>query len=379
MSSERPPGFDGAPHPGGSTITPLINRQLNFDSEGDEGPLPTPEEQREFLLKWREEQAAKKGKKKVNEHADKEAQIRAKKKEADMLKLQAIKLRREELELEEKALRESLEEVEVARVSSERRRDKRPHDDEDESSDSESHPRKTRSRITLSDSDEEDDSHVRDRIRRMEKAMFGERKVSHEPIVSEEIEQYRPPLGGQFPKMNEFNGRGDPEDHCEKYESLMTGMGHCDIMLCRMFKTYLKGPATMWYRSQKPRSIHSYDQLKRRFLRHYSHLCRREKDTEALIHCRQRPNEELGDYLARFKEEAGMVTNLDKVKAAGFLAAGLDPVKGKKLRSSLYDIPPKSLNDIYVRGEAIRRKLESIGGYKESRRSEGSVRDDRMG
>ncbi|KAK1363227.1 hypothetical protein POM88_038788 [Heracleum sosnowskyi] len=160
--------------------------------------------------------------------------------------------------------------------------------------------------------------------------MFGERKVSHEPVVSKEIEQYRPPSGGQFPKMNEFNGKGDPEDHCEK-----------------------------------------------RFLRHYSHLCRREKDTEALIHCRQRPNEELGDYLARFKEEAGMVTNLDKVKAAGFLAARLDPVKDKKLRSSLYDIPPKSLNDIYVRGEAIRRKLESIGGYKESRKNESSIRDDR--
>lgn len=37
-----------------------------------------------------------------------------------------------------------------------------------------------------------------------------------------------------------------------------------------------------------------------------------------------------------------MVTNLDKVKAADFLTAGLDPIKGKKLQSSLFDIPPKS-------------------------------------
>ena len=81
-------------------------------------------------------------------------------------------------------------------------------------------------------------------------------------------------------------------------------------------------------------------------MRHYSHLCRRERDTEALIHYRQRPNEELGDYLARFKEEAGMVTNLDKVKAAGFLTAGLDPMEGKKLRSSLYDVPPNSPNAV---------------------------------
>ncbi|XP_074360790.1 uncharacterized protein LOC141701043 [Apium graveolens] len=154
-------------------------------------------------------------------------------------------------------------------------------------------------------------------------------------------------------------------------------MGHNDIMLCKMFKTYLKGSASMWYKSMKPRSIGSYEQLKRKFLKYYSHLCRKAKDTEALVHCRQRANEELGDYLARFKEEAGMVTNLDKIKAMGFLTAGLDPYKGKKLRSSLYGFPPKSLNDIYVRGENIRRKMESIGGYKDSRRDDRSKRADR--
>ncbi|XP_074383635.1 uncharacterized protein LOC141725117 [Apium graveolens] len=177
--------------------------------------------------------------------------------------------------------------------------------------------------------------------------------------------------------MSEFNGKGDHEDHCEKYELLMIGMGHNDIMLCKMFKTYLKGSALMWYKSLKPRSIGSYEKLKRKFLKYYSHLCRKAKDTEALVHCRQRANEELEDSLARFKEEAVMVTNLDKIKAMGFLTVGLDPYKGKKLRSSLYDFPPKSLNDIYVRGENIRRKMESIGGYKDSRRDDRSKRADR--
>ncbi|XP_074377371.1 uncharacterized protein LOC141718896 [Apium graveolens] len=130
--------------------------------------------------------------------------------------------------------------------------------------------------------------------------------------------------------MSEFNGKGDPDDHCEKYELLMVGMGHNDIMLCKMFKTYLKGSASMWYKSLKPRSIGSYEQLKRMFLKYYSHLCRKAKDTEALVHCRQRANEELGDYLARFKKEAGMVTNLDKIKAMGFLTAGLDPYKDSR-------------------------------------------------
>ncbi|KAK1392246.1 hypothetical protein POM88_011302 [Heracleum sosnowskyi] len=364
-----PPGF-------GINRTPPIQPRI-FSLDEEEGPTPTPEEQRELIMRWREEKMAK-GKGPENEK-DKETERLAKRKEAYRLRLQALRLQREELEseekaleLEEKALREALE--------TEPRREKRVRDaidDEDESWDSESHSRRLRSKIAYtSDSGDDEGPDTQDRIRRIEKAMFGERKVSHEPVVTEEVEDFRPPPGRQFPKMSEFNAKGDPTDHCEKYEALMTGMGHCDVMLCKMFKTYLRGPASMWYRSLRPRSIGTYEQVKRKFLRHYSHLCRREKDTEALIHCRQRANEELGDYLVRFKEEAGMVTNLDKVKAAGFLAAGLDPIKGKKLRSSLYDIPPKSLNDIYVRGEAIRRKIESIGGYKERKKNDS--REDRM-
>ncbi|XP_074351435.1 uncharacterized protein LOC141690543 [Apium graveolens] len=170
--------------------------------------------------------------------------------------------------------------------------------------------------------------------------------------------------------MTEFNGRGDPEDHCDKYELLMTNMGHSQTMLCKIFKTYLKGEASIWYKSLQPRSIHSYEQLKGKFIRHYSHLCRIEKDTETLIHCRQRENESLGDYLAKFKEEAGMMTNLNKNKAMGYLTTTLDPTKGKKLLSSLYDYSLKSLNDIYVRGENIRRKMEILEGYREPRRED---------
>ncbi|XP_063941458.1 uncharacterized protein LOC135149627 [Daucus carota subsp. sativus] len=321
------------------------NPNPGFDfGNSPEGLLPTPEEQQQMLLKWREEQAAKAQSSKTKEQ---EAARLAKKREADELRLKALQLQREEIELQERALREALE-AEGDRAPEGEGNKKRNREDQDGSSDSESHSRGPRHRhVTPSDSEGEEGPHVRDRLRRMEKAMFGDKTLTHEPVIVEEIEQYRPPPGRQFPKMNEFNGKGDSIDHCDKYESLMTGMGHCDIMLCKMFKTYLKGSATMWYRSLRPRS---------------------------------RPNEELGDYLARFKEEAGMVTNLDKVKAAGFLTAGLDPVKGKKLRSSLYDIPPKSLNDIYLRGESIRRKMESIGGHKNDRKDDRySSRSDNKG
>nr|XP_017250859.1 PREDICTED: uncharacterized protein LOC108221497 [Daucus carota subsp. sativus] len=361
-SDQTPPNPNNT-HLTGNQRPPITPVALNFDSS-PEGLLPTPKEQQQMLLKWREEHAVKAQTSKENEQGT--ARL-AKKKEAGELRLKALRLQREEIELQERVLREALEaENVIVMTEGEGQPKKRNREDQDGSSDSESRPRSSRHRhVTPSDSEEaEEGPHTKDRLRRMEKAMFGDKKLTHEPVVVEEIEQFRPPPGRQFPKMTEFDGQEDPIDHCDKYESLMTGMGHCDIMLCKMFKTYLKGSATMWYRSLRPRSVSSYDQLKKKFLRHYSHLCRRVKDTEALIHCRQRPNEELGDYLARFKEEAGMITNLNKVKAAGFLTAGLDPVKGKKLRSSLYDIPPKSLDDIYLRGESIRRKIETVGSHE---------------
>ena len=60
------------------------------------------------------------------------------------------------------------------------------------------------------------------------------------------------------------------------------------------------------------------------------------------------------------------MNNLEKVKAVGFLTAGLDAIKDKKFWSPLYDILSKSLNDIYLCGKSIRRKMESISSYKDS-------------
>lgn len=84
-------------------VLPVTPLRLDFE---DEGPLPTPEEHKRMLMKWRAKQTARKQKEKG---AEKEAERLAKQKEADRLRLQALWLQREEIELQEKALRETLE------------------------------------------------------------------------------------------------------------------------------------------------------------------------------------------------------------------------------------------------------------------------------
>lgn len=147
--------------------------------------------------------ASDKGKATASELAKKEARMREKKKEAGALKLKEIKLQREELELEEKARRASLEESETLGVMGSRR-EKCVHDEEDESTDSNLHHMRRKTKVILTSDSEGEGNYVsHTRLSKLEKAMFGDMKFDLELIVTEEIEQYRPPPAKekQFPKM----------------------------------------------------------------------------------------------------------------------------------------------------------------------------------
>lgn len=75
--------------------------------------MPTPEEQA-LLKRMRADKLAKDMRKaSAKEQAEKEAQLKAKKREADTTKLKLIKLRIKELELEEKVFHASVEEAET--------------------------------------------------------------------------------------------------------------------------------------------------------------------------------------------------------------------------------------------------------------------------
>lgn len=71
----------------------------------------------------------------------------------------------------------------------------------------------------------------------------------------------------------------------------------------------------------------------------------RHGDIDTLQEKEERGN---GGLSGSFKEQVGMVTNLNKIKAMGFMTAGLDLIKGKKLRSLLYDLCLKFINNICV-------------------------------
>lgn len=127
---ERPPlGFKDSSTNQTYGQPPIAPRNFNDDFKVEGDPVPTPEEQAHLRKMRGEKLANDKGKVSAHEQAKKDNQIRAKKREADAMKLKVIKLRREELESKEKALRASLEETEALGVTG-FHREKRIHDEE---------------------------------------------------------------------------------------------------------------------------------------------------------------------------------------------------------------------------------------------------------
>lgn len=71
----------------------------------------------------------------------------------------------------------------VTCAESEAHRGKRSQEDQDQSLYSKSYSRRAKMKeMTPSDSEEEG-PHMKDRLRRVEKAMFGRKKLHHEPVV----------------------------------------------------------------------------------------------------------------------------------------------------------------------------------------------------
>lgn len=118
--------------------------------------MPTPEEQAEFLKIWREQKAAESGKQNAGENAEKEAQAKAKKREINALRLKALAVQKEELEIRKRELRDEME-AEERQIDPDRQK-KRGRRGDDEYTESKAYSRQSRSRVVIStDSEDEDE------------------------------------------------------------------------------------------------------------------------------------------------------------------------------------------------------------------------------
>nr|XP_023870305.1 uncharacterized protein LOC111982913 [Quercus suber] len=129
------------------------------------------------------------------------------------------------------------------------------------------------------------------------------------------------PLPQKFhmPQIESYDGAKDPLDHLETFKTLMHLQGVADKIMCRAFPTTLKGPARIWFNRLTPNSISTFKELSAQFTSHFIRGHRYKKSTICLMSIKQREDEMLRSYIARFNKEALSIDEADnKILVAAF-------------------------------------------------------------
>ena len=115
---------------------------------------------------------------------------------------------------------------------------------------------------------------------------------------------------------------------------------------CRAFPTTLKGPARIWFSRLTPNSISTFKELSAQFASHFFRGHRYKKSTTYLISIKQREDETLRSYIARFNKKA---LSIDEADNKILVAAFTNGLRKGKFPFSLYKNDPKTMSDVVYR------------------------------
>jgi hypothetical protein len=70
----------------------------------------------------------------------------------------------------------------------------------------------------------------------------------------------------KMPRIEKYNGSGDPQDHLEAFREHIILQGIPDEIACRAFPLTLKGVAKDWFTGLPPKTVGTFKELGRMFL-----------------------------------------------------------------------------------------------------------------
>ncbi|XP_021603867.1 uncharacterized protein LOC110608891 [Manihot esculenta] len=136
------------------------------------------------------------------------------------------------------------------------------------------------------------------------------------------IQQETIPKKFMMPPMVTYDGAGNPREHILNYKTFMELQTLSDALMCKVFPTTLTGPARAWFNSLEAGSIKSFGDLANIFINQFIVGVPVERKTSYLETVRQRKNESLMEYVARFNTEALQISELDESRAVEAIQKG---------------------------------------------------------
>ncbi|GJT31845.1 gag protein [Tanacetum coccineum] len=149
-------------------------------------------------------------------------------------------------------------------------------------------------------------------------------------------------LFGFFEKED---GLSDLDDYLTKFMGTMDVHKLLEPAWCRTFRITLCRAVRFWYDNLSPESIDSFHQLREKFRANFLQQRRFQKTQAEIIGIRQREEEYLKHYLARFgKETLHMIDRSDGMITGAFIS-GLR--LGRAFKELIAQLPV-SLEDLYI-------------------------------
>ena len=157
------------------------------------------------------------------------------------------------------------------------------------------------------------------------------------------INSFPLPQKFRMPQIESYDGAKDPLDYLETFKTMMHLQGVADEIMCRVFPTTLKGSARIWFSRLTPNSISTFKELSAQFTSHFIGEHRYKKSIAYLMSIKQREDETLRSYIARFNKE---VLSIDEADDKILVAAFTNGLRKGKFLFSLYKINPKTMSNV---------------------------------
>ncbi|KAK3023183.1 hypothetical protein RJ639_044170 [Escallonia herrerae] len=156
-----------------------------------------------------------------------------------------------------------------------------------------------------------------------------------------------------------------PCEHVYQFQTNMLLLQVSDAVMCRAFPTTLRKAAHVWFKSLRPRSIHSFAQLSDLFQSHFVSSKTWRKNFASLLNVVQERNESLAHYLERFNVATLEIDNLDEsVKYTAFLR-GLRPTS--KFALTVNKNPPGNISTLLNKDNKYIQAEEYLETHKGNR------------
>lgn len=148
----------------------------------------------------------------------------------------------------------------------------------------------------------------------------------------------------KMPKMDMFDGTGNPCNHLKQYILAMKPIGLFKEQIVHCFPRTLNGDAMNWYLSLDIAKTRDWKELAMEFVHHYNYNAQLDVTLRDLETTKQKSNETFSEFLMKWRAKAVKMPNRPTEKdQVRMIVKNLPPVFGRPLMP----IPLRTFEDLY--------------------------------